>query len=135
MLRGWANQRPVPPDLAYNHNSKQIFSTPALSGSRYSKYTLPEGRYRATQFIDTTAPEFSRKGVGFKVVIGPDRYDPYKGDVRTLLRIHPARGNATEGCIGLQTNSIEELESLERIFKTSLLYNNSIPLGVSILNR
>ena len=78
---------------------------------------------------------FDRKGIGFKVVIGPDPYDPYKGDIRTLLRIHPARGNATEGCIGLTTDNVEELKSLERIFKASLMYKKSIPLGVSILNR
>ena len=119
---------------AYNNKDQLIFKTDAVSGSWSSSYTIPEGNYKATQFIDTVEPEFSRHKVGFKVVLGPDPYDPYRGKTRSLLRIHPARGKYTAGCIGLITDNVDSLKSMERIFKMSI-NNNSIPLGVSILNR
>lgn len=121
--------------VGFNSNHRRVFSTPAFSGSVNSLMTLPAGKYYATQFIDTSENKFSRKGIGFKVIIGPDPYDPYSGRVRTLLRIHPARKDATEGCIGLFSNDVEELGSLERIFRISLQNNKRIPLSVIISGR
>ncbi len=118
----------------FDKNGSMIFHASAVSGSQNKSMTIPQGAYHASQFIDTTDPKFSRNGVGFKVVIGPDPYDKYLNRVRTYLRIHPARSGITEGCIGLVSDDVEELRHLENLFK-SALKNNSVPLYVTIFGR
>lgn len=117
---------------AYNSNRKIIFETKAVSGSSQKYRTLPPGNYDVTQFCDSHDNVFTRKGVGFKVIIGSDPYDKYLQRVRTLLRIHPARGNGTLGCIGLISNNTDSLLMMERMFSSSLKSNNPIPLYVII---
>ena len=120
---------------AYNNKNQKIFATPANSGSKYSYYSIPKGSYKITQYIDSRNPIFTRNEVGFKVIIGPDPFDERVSKIRTLLRIHPARGEYTMGCIGLQTNDKDSLEMIERIFKASLKNKDNIPLGVSFFSK
>jgi mRNA-degrading endonuclease RelE of RelBE toxin-antitoxin system len=50
---------------------------------------------------------------------------------RSLLRIHPARNDGTQGCIGLRGNNYE-LQTIEKILKVSLDSNKTIPLNVIV---
>lgn len=122
--------------IAMNSANKEIFKTKAVSGANKTrngpKYTIPQGDYKVGPFIDTVDPKFSKNGVGFKAVIGPDPYDSKRRCIRSLLRIHPARYDGTEGCIGLITNDTTEIQNIEYYFQNSLKNNNMIPLHVKI---
>ena len=54
---------------------------------------------------------------------------------KPVILLHPARGSNTKGCIGIQTNDKDSLEMIERIFKSSLIHRDSIPLGVTLLDK
>lgn len=118
--------------IAYNRNNKVIFNTQAVSGSLSKYRTLPPGEYDITKYENSTDPVFTRKDVGFKVIIYPDPFDSYLQRSRTLLRIHPARGSSTMGCIGLISNDSDSLRMFKRMFSSSLKNNNPIPLNVII---
>lgn len=122
--------------IARNAANRVIFRTKAVSGANKTregpKYTIPQRDYMVGPFIETTDSKFSRNKVGFKAIIGPDPYDSKTGKKRSLLRIHPARSNGTEGCIGLISNDTIEMQRIEHYFKTSLNNNALIPLHVVI---
>lgn len=54
---------------------------------------------------------------------------------KPVILLHPARGSNTKGCIGIQTNDKDSLKMIERIFKSSLIHRDSIPLGVTLLDK
>ena len=111
-----------------------VIGTNAVSGSgRPQYYTIPPGEYKVGPFLEApNKSKFSKNGVGFKTIISPDPYDPKKGRKRSLLRIHPARFNGTDGCIGLTTEDTLEMVNIERYLKISLDSNKIIPLNVII---
>ena len=85
--------------------------------------------------VDSDDSRFSKDGIGYKAYISPDpMYDPYIGQVRRYIRIHPARNPGTEGCIGLRC-SPNELKRIKILLKNTLQSDGSIPLWVKINGR
>lgn len=71
-------------------------------------------------------------GVGFTANIDPDPfYDSRAGRNRQYIRIHPARSNGTNGCIGLRANKAQLIRARELIRK-SLNKGLTIKLHVQI---
>jgi len=111
-------------------NGVGIMEVAVTSGAGNSrKYTIPEGDYNVTNYRCTIDPQFMRYGNGFKMDIGPDPYDVDAGSVRTALRIHPARSQGTEGCIGLIGSSME-IQGFENLMSQISTTQQSIPLSV-----
>jgi hypothetical protein len=82
------------------------FVCEADSGSS-GLYSLPEGRYVASNFQKRTDQAMTRDGVGFSVDLS-DKYDPVAKRMRSLLRIHPDGGSpGTAGCIGIASRVAE----------------------------
>ena len=117
----------------YN-NIELVACIKAVSGSGTpALYTLPPGNYSVNYF--ERAPntgKFSKDGIGFKAYIKDEPYDPMLNRKHSLLRIHPARYNGTEGCIGLR-GTREELIKTRDLLENSIRINGSIPLKVSII--
>lgn len=79
---------------------QNAFVCEANSGSS-GLFSLPEGRYVASNFRERSDPAMTRDGVGFSVDLS-DKFDPAAKRVRSLLRIHPDGGKpGTAGCIGI----------------------------------
>lgn len=88
----------------YNSSGYVVSKYPAVSGSGYPKYyTIPGGKWEASYLNTEYSAKFSRHGISFRITLGPDRYDPLRGYVTSVLRIHPIPVGSlgTEGCIGL----------------------------------
>lgn len=104
----------------------------AVSGSgKPVLYTLPPGNYNINSFVLTKDPKYSRNGIGFKAYIKENPYDEKLNRNRSLLRVHPARYNGTEGCIGLVGN-YNELKQAQDLLQYSIMLHKSIPLQVII---
>ena len=110
----------------YNGN-KEVFSCPAVSGAgNYACYSIPSGDWRVVAINDRNEAKFSSHGVGFTANVSPDPfYDKRAGRNRVNIRIHPARSEGTEGCIGLRTNKIQLTRARD-------LIRNSLRKGVTI---
>jgi RHS repeat-associated protein len=105
--------------LIWYQDGKEVARIRATSGSNDSQPdpTHPNGFFQLVKYEDSSAPEFSRAGVGFKVFVEPDPvFDEEANRYRSYLRIHPCRGTGTNGCIGLLDESREVLQEWENRF-------------------
>ena len=115
------------------YGDKQVFSCNAVSGASNCKsYTIPDGDWYVVSISDRSEPRFTSNGVGFTANIDPDPfYDSRAGRNRQYIRIHPARSNGTNGCIGLRANKAQLIRVRELIRK-SLNKGLTIKLHVQI---
>lgn len=115
----------------YNSNGEEIESFPAVSGSGKPKYyTIPSGEWQATSINTVKSKKFTRKGVSYRITLGPDKYDPNRGAMTSYIRIHPARKNGTEGCIGLTSNDPANLKDLGAMMQEYISIYGPIPVSV-----
>ena len=115
------------------YGDKQVFSCNAVRGASNCKsYTIPDGDWYVVSISDRSEPRFTSNGVGFTANIDPDPfYDSRAGRNRQYIRIHPARSNGTNGCIGLRANKAQLIRVRELIRK-SLNKGLTIKLHVQI---
>jgi hypothetical protein len=115
----------------YNSDGSEAARYRATSGSGNPKYfTLPPGKYSASNFRITSDPMFMRNGIGFKVTLGPSRvWDNEKGAYREALLIHPARLYGTQGCIGL-IGDYNQISDFQFRISNYLQINNSMNIIV-----
>ena len=115
------------------YGDKQLFSCNAVSGASNCKsYTIPDGDWYVVSISDRSEPRFTSDGVGFTANIDPDPfYDSRAGRNRQYIRIHPARSNGTNGCIGLRANKAQLIRARDLIRK-SLNKGLTIKLHVQI---
>lgn len=118
--------------MMYNDN-KEVFSCPAVSGAaNRACYSIPSGDWSVVAINDRNEAKFSSHGVGFTANVSPDPfYDSRVGRNRQYIRIHPARSNGTNGCIGLSANRAQLIRVRELIRK-SLNKGLTIKLHVQI---
>jgi len=115
------------------YGDKQVFSCNAVSGASNCKsYTIPDGDWYVVSISDRSEPRFTSNGVGFTANIDPDPfYDSRAGRNRQYIRIHPARSNGTNGCIGLRANKAQLIRARDLI-RNSLNKGLTIKLHVQI---
>lgn len=115
------------------YGDKQVFSCNAVSGASNCKsYTIPDGDWYVVSISDRSEPRFTSNGVGFTANIDPDPfYDSRAGRNRQYIRIHPARSNGTNGCIGLRANKTQLIRARDLI-RNSLNKGLTIKLHVQI---
>lgn len=128
----FVNKTRVQGDLNwYNSKGKLIDSWPAVSGSGNPKYyPIPEGDWTANYVNNNYKSKFARKGVSFRVHLGPDRYDPKRGYTTGLIRLHPARSMGTEGCIGIISNNVDDLQRLKDNINNHISIHGNINIQV-----
>lgn len=109
------------------YGDKQVFSCNVVSGASNCKsYTIPDGDWYVVSISDRSEPRFTSNGVGFTANIDPDPfYDSRAGRNRQYIRIHPARSNGTNGCIGLRANKAQLIRARD-------LISNSLNKGLTI---
>ncbi len=115
------------------YGDKQVFSCNAVSGASNCKsYTIPDGDWYVVSISNRSEPRFTSNGVGFTANIDPDPfYDSHAGRNRQYIRIHPARSNGTNGCIGLRANKAQLIRARDLI-RNSLNKKLTIKLHVQI---
>ena len=106
---------------------KPVFSCEAVSGaSNCNSYTIPSGDWEVVSITNRSESRFSSKGVGFTANIEPDPFfDNRAGRNRQYIRIHPARSQGTNGCIGLRANKTQ-------LIRARNLIRNSLKRGLTI---
>ena len=115
----------------YNSSGEPVALYSATSGSGTPKYyTITEGTWNATSVNLQPHNKYSRVGVSFRVILGPDRYDPLRGRETGLIRIHPARSMGTEGCIGLISNEPNLLLNFQNRIVNYINKYHTIPVHV-----
>ena len=122
----------------YTSNGTEVARYRATSGSGYnSKWTIPEGTWTAYKYEPTDDPLYSRFNIGFKVRLGPDRYDPNRGYVTSGILIHPVKegSRGTEGCIGLISDESDRILDFQNRISTYLETNKTITLIVKFRKR
>jgi NHL/RHS/YD repeat protein len=109
------------------YGTKQVFSCNAVSGASNCKsYTIPSGDGNVVSISDRSEARFTSNGVGFTANLDPDPfYDSRVGRNRQYIRIHPARSNGTNGCIGLRANKAQLIRARD-------LIRNSLKKGLTI---
>ena len=109
------------------YGTKQVFSCNAVSGASNCKsYTIPSGDWNVVSISDRSEARFTSNGVGFTANLDPDPfYDSRAGRNRQYIRIHPARSNGTNGCIGLRANKAQLIRARD-------LIRNSLKKGLTI---
>ena len=113
---------------------KQVFSCSAVSGASNCKsYTIPKGDWTVISITDRNEARFTSNGIGFTANLNPDPfYDERAGRNRQYIRIHPARSNGTNGCIGLRANTSQLIRARELI-RNSLKKGLTVKLHVNII--
>ena len=109
------------------YGTKQVFSCNAVSGASNCKsYTIPSGDWNVVSISDRSEARFTSNGVGFTANLDPDPfYDSRAGRNRQYIRIHPARSNGTNVCIGLRANKAQLIRARD-------LIRNSLKKGLTI---
>ena len=109
------------------YGTKQVFSCNAVSGASNCKsYTIPSGDWNVVSISDRSEARFTSNGAGFTANLDPDPfYDSRAGRNRQYIRIHPARSNGTNGCIGLRANKAQLIRARD-------LIRNSLKKGLTI---
>ena len=108
----------------------QTCALPISSNSK--SYTIPNGDWDVVSITNRSEAMFTSNGVGFTANIEPDPfYDNRAGRNRQYIRIHPARSNGTNGCIGLRANRAQLIRARDLI-RNSLKRGLTIKLHVQI---
>ncbi|MDT3387003.1 MAG: hypothetical protein LIR46_04460, partial [Bacteroidota bacterium] len=115
------------------YGDKQVYLCSAVSGASNCKsYTIPNGDWDVVSITNRSEAMFTSNGVGFTANIEPDPfYDNRAGRNRQYIRIHPARSNGTNGCIGLRANRAQLIRARDLI-RNSLKRGLTIKLHVQI---
>lgn len=96
------------------------------------KESMPLRMKNVVSISDRSEARFTSNGVGFTANLDPDPfYDSRAGRDRQYIRIHPARSNGTNGCIGLRANKAQLIRARDLIRK-SLKKGLTIKLYVRI---
>ena len=90
------------------------------------KESMPLQTKNVVSISDRSEARFTSNGVGFTANLDPDPfYDSRAGRDRQYIRIHPARSNGTNGCIGLRANKAQLIRARD-------LIRNSLKKGLTI---
>ena len=133
------------------HNNNLVYQCSAVSGSP-TKYTIPSNYEYGCKGVKEDVyhvkniwyrniekePQFFRQGVGYTASLKEDPFiDGFTGNKREYIRIHPCRGNFTEGCIGLMWDDKNALQLNYDLIKFTLDLEPgiTIPLKVNIYGR
>ena len=115
------------------YGNRQVFSCNAVSGaSNCQSYTIPDGDWTVVSISDRSESRFTKDGVGYTANLNPDPFfDSRAGRNRQYIRIHPARSNGTNGCIGLRADKVQ-LVRARNLIRNSLKEGLTIKLHVHI---